>query len=182
MQAGEVIFIVLLNCLVIIVCYIFQKKSLQKHIKHLKTEVQDLEDLVAAIIEEFEEIAEQNAAEIHPRNNTIEVSPLPESNRETPANRQSNDVETETNDEPDPLTTDIPSANQIYTEIKSSSPVNPKPAIEPLRSTGKRLVNDPRHQRVLELWDQGVSVEEIAKQLGTGRGEIQLVLGIYRRS
>ena len=51
-----------------------------------------------------------------------------------------------------------------------------------LSGKNARQVTDVRHQRILELWDQGLSIEEIAKNLGTGRGEVQLILGIYRRS
>jgi len=53
---------------------------------------------------------------------------------------------------------------------------------QPLFGKNVRPVTDGRHQRILELWEQGISIEEIAKELGTGRGEVQLILGIYRRS
>ena len=51
----------------------------------------------------------------------------------------------------------------------TSSEVSAKPAPR------KRAAN-PKHQRVRELHDEGLSVADIAKELGIGKGEITLIL------
>lgn len=47
--------------------------------------------------------------------------------------------------------------------------------------TMNTAVKDPRHQNILELRQEGLTVEEIAKRLGTGQGEIKLILGLYQK-
>jgi hypothetical protein len=43
--------------MVLLIFFFIQKRMIEKSLRHLKDEVQELEDLVAAIIEEFEDIA-----------------------------------------------------------------------------------------------------------------------------
>lgn len=186
-QVGGVILILVLNCIIIFVLYRLQQESLEKRIKNLKNQIQDLEDLVAAIIEEFEEVAAiTDAKTTEIKDAILESSNMIESDEQIPKNL--------TADYDNP----IPKNN-----INASTPNNPSQRIDPAISdhsapTGEsepgvgvetaqnvkfsRPVSDPKHQHILELWEQGVSIEEIAKTLGTGRGEIQLILGIYRRS
>jgi DNA-binding NarL/FixJ family response regulator len=183
-QVGEVLFVIALNCIVIFTLYRLQQKSLEKRIKHLKKEIQDLEDLVAAIIEEFEEIAEATdvkATDI--KNAILESATIIESNQDSKEatadyynqNAEVSDRETvlEAPNLPD---TSIPTITP-YLASESELEVESVPA-----SKNSRPVNDPRHQQILDLWEQGVSIGEIARKLGTGRGEVQLILGIYRRS
>ncbi|HBF36665.1 MAG TPA: hypothetical protein DDW50_05025 [Firmicutes bacterium] len=183
MAAGEVIFVIALNCFIIFLLYKFQQKSLEKRMKHLKNEIQDLEDLVAAIIEEFQEIAQATDAKANAVKNAIlESTPIIES--DGPVTGEQVTDFNETNEinipainpdifDPQPVNYDVP-----------KDPINEKEVVNHQTLFGKsaRPVTDIRHQHILELWDQGLSIEEIAKNLGTGRGEVQLILGIYRRS
>ena len=58
---------------------------------------------------------------------------------------------------------------QLPLTFSGPEPVAPSSPTQP-------VISDPRHRRVYELWRRGLTVEEIAKELGTGRGEIQLLL------
>ncbi len=183
MAAGEVIFVIALNCIIIWIIYKFQQKSLEKRMKHLKNEIQDLEDLVAAIIEEFEEIAEVTEARANDAKKAIlESTPVIESD-EPVIKRQVDDLYHEMNE------INIPESPAQQPTVLNEIPELSNDLVGEAETTrhqslsGKsRPVVDGRHQRILELWEQGTSIEEIAKELGTGRGEVQLILGIYRRS
>lgn len=184
MQAGEVIFVIALNCIIIFTLYRLQQKSLEKRIKHLKKEIQDLEDLVAAIIEEFEEIAAATDAKTNEVKNAIlDSAAIIESDR------ISNEIITDLYEENAEVGNDklISGAQNISPAVdpavKAYASADPGVGIESaLTNKISRPVSDSKHQRILDLWEQGVSIEEIAKNLGTGRGEVQLILGIYRRS
>lgn len=188
-QVGEVVFVIALNCIIIIILYRMQQKSLEKRIKHLKTEIQDLEDLVAAIIEEFEEIAEATdvrATEV--KNAILESATIIESDqtskevtsKEATADFYGKNTEIVNNE----VISDVRNMpNTIVPTIMPYSAGESEPGVEPAPIIrNNRPVNDLKHQHILDLWEQGVSIEEIAKSLGTGRGEVQLILGIYRRS
>jgi DNA-binding NarL/FixJ family response regulator len=43
-------------------------------------------------------------------------------------------------------------------------------------------VRDPKHRQILNLWQQGMEISQIARELGIGQGEILLILGLYKRS
>jgi uncharacterized protein (DUF433 family) len=222
-HAGEFFLILLLNCIVIFVLYFYQKRLIEKNIKHLKEEVHELEDLVAAIIEEFEDIADTNVDQAKPGqisasnqelgisyptvgdfldnmeesdfNETVED---PETSRK-PLNQVNMANDTAVNVTADSLNQDAEvdesaaDLDKIEEETSvAAGTVDVKPEVvakvglpvssKPGGSIQLETINDPRHRRILELRQQGVTVEEIARQLKTGRGEIQLVLGLYRRS
>lgn len=202
MQVGEFFFILILNSIIIGTLYLIQKKSLEKHIKRLKNEVQNLEDLVAAIIEEFEEIAEINESEALSAENDTDATSSPALSVATNAYQ----VEPDDGKNDLILTNDSNHSNRLNdfdkvfleeineinhfseVQLEMDLPMEPttKDIVEhPKISEGQinlRTANDPKHQRVLDLWSQGISIEEIARELGTGRGEIRLILGIYKRS
>ncbi len=181
MQVGEVLFIIALNCIIIAVLYLWQRNSIEKRIKHLKNEVQDLEDLVAAIIEEFEEIAEATDAKISEVQNRSSAVNLTESSvallktgAELPSDYPSEIISEEKQSEVSQVIEDTQS-------IQDSESITDEPSEPRTKTESQRPVSDPKHQRILDLWQEGIAIEEIAKELGTGRGEVQLILGIYRR-
>lgn len=225
MHAGELLLILIFNGIVIFVLYYFQKRLIEKNIKHLKEEIHELEDLVAAIIEEFEDIAEINtdktqADEKSGSNHELSMSlnyptvgdfldNLAEDDLNKPiqavedsrmplaqvdnANGTMISTIADSLDEDDEvdapvgelnrnrtvsLRTDVTVAQEMDGAISEESSRGSKPET-PMKLES---INDPRHRRILELRQQGITVEEIARQLKTGRGEIQLVLGLYRRS
>jgi hypothetical protein len=45
-----------------------------------------------------------------------------------------------------------------------------------------KVVSDSKRQKVLDLAQQGLEIAAIAKQLKMGQGEIQLILGLYKKS
>lgn len=134
----EIVLILMVNTGLILIMQRFQNRELDQKIKVLKNDVQELEDLVTAIIEEFEEVA-----------GTLEY-------------KEKTDNE---------VTTSLPDASPQTNEAPSLE----QPAVE----TG---TTESRHQCILDLSCRGLSVEEIAKELGIGRGEVSLILGLYKRS
>jgi uncharacterized protein YoxC len=179
-QVGEIIFVIALNCIIIFILYSLQHKLLEKRIKYLKKEVQDLEDLVAAIIEEFEEIAEATESKVTEVQNALsEASPVVEIGPEIPMEMNDHfNIESEDSSKLIHPVENLPSdQNQINPPDKIEVRVEPNQNVEYFRP-----VTDPKHQQILDLREQGVSIEEIARHLSTGRGEVQLILGIYRRS
>lgn len=191
MHVAEFLVILIINFIVIFILYYLQKRLIEKSITHLKKEIQELEDLVAAIIEEFEDIADTGADVSKPAA-TFSPKDEPELNyppavdflvnteadnfngsihQDTPLNQPADTI----NNSPVNRSADHQESNKAsWGEFQSGS--KPETLFKP------ELINDPKHRRILELRQKGITVEEIARQLGTGRGEIQLVLGIYRRS
>lgn len=141
MHFGEIIVIIVLNGFLVACLFHIQKQSLDHELKHLRQEVQELENLVAAIIEEFEDVAGLND---------------------------------DATKEEEHMTAEEPIVIQ-----------EGNPAIEVMNETGESQEDqqgiDARHEQILNLRQQGISVEEIARRLGTSRGEVQLILGIYRK-
>jgi hypothetical protein len=216
---------------------------IEKSIKNLKKEIHELEDLVAAIIEEFEDIADANI-------NKDQRSEIPAQTGEFPVrtddsfvtsgespvttqglmsdyptvgdfldNLAENDLQQTAqavktpkkpfpfvdednntfNKAAKPFHTTVAAVQETGEELDQDQPEIPTPdagnkepevvfAMESSKSSKSEgtiqleSVNDPRHKRILELREQGMTVEDMARQLGTGRGEILLVLGLYRRN
>lgn len=143
--------------MIIYFLHVLHKRSIAKTVQHLRKEVNELENLVAAIIEEFEEVADrvwQTETKI-PAEKPIE-----------PVVFQEEELVQVFSKEPLP---------EIL-ESKENEPPETLPMFQP------QEIIDPKHQRIFQLWQDGLAIEEIAKQLGTGRGEVQLILGIYKRS
>lgn len=177
MNGGEIFITISINCLVIYFLHVFHKRSIANTLQQLRKEVNELENLVAAIIEEFEDVADrvwpnepEGPVEKSDKIQAIEVESI--------QSFDESDVDFSKLTEAEPLDT-------IQVD-ESESPINLNSAenepSETLPIFQPHEIIDPKHQRVMELWNEGLAVEEIAKQLGTGRGEVQLVLGIYKRS
>lgn len=68
----------------------------------------------------------------------------------------------------------------------SSPPSSPEAAAQPER--GEKKGRKPKvipeqlpewHQQIIELWQQGLAIPEIARQTGKGQGEVQLIVDLY---
>ena len=42
-------------------------------------------------------------------------------------------------------------------------------------------ISDPKHQKVIGLWQQGFGIPEIAQELAIGPGEVRFILGLYKQ-
>ena len=157
MDGGEIFITISINCLIIYFLHVLHKRSIAKTIQHLRKEVNELENLVAAIIEEFEDVADRVLQ-------TEPEKPV-EKAIEPPALKEEKLVQV-VSSEPLP---------EIFESRKNEQS-------ETLPIFQHQEITDPKHQRIFQLWKDGLAIEEIARQLGTGRGEVQLVLGIYKRS
>lgn len=221
MHFHDLVIILVFNLIVILVFFIVQKRAIAKNIKHLKTEIQELEDLVAAIIEEFEDIAvperQSESGVLEDQGRVSAVTHLGEFDDHL--NLAAEDLAS--NFESDPYENDFGEASFIsedgmnfeapageadesinFAEESAEdgrlnameySPGNEfglfkAPPNQNQKAPGKtegivnaEFINDPKHRRIFELWKQGLTIEEIARQLSMGRGEIQLIVGIYRR-
>ncbi len=175
MDGGAVLITLCINCLVIYFLHIIHKRSISNTIQNLRKEVNELENLVAAIIEEFEEVADRVWQTDAEKEREEPVKKKNEKNYEKSI-EFINPIESPTfKADKFEETVSIELDNSIP-EKKQEGPLETIPMFQP------QEIIDPKHHRILQLWKDGLAVEEIAKQLGTGRGEIQLILGIYRRS
>lgn len=177
MNGGEILVTISINCLLIYFLHVLHKRSIANTLQHLRKEVNELENLVAAIIEEFEDVAERVwpnepgkpvEKQIEPQAvNEDSVSELNETFADFLKPTEEEPMDTPEAAESEPLAT----LNSEESESPETLPMFPP----------QELI-DPKHQRIMQLWKEGLAIEEIAKQLGTGRGEVQLVLEIYKRS
>lgn len=178
MNGGEILISILLNCFVIYILHILHKRSISKTIENVRKEVYELENLVSAIIEEFEEVADEalktgiekpdNKSVIDKEKNQNPVEERIESVNEKPAGTEAQKKEKF-------VDSDFDKSSSDYSEVNFEGTPETIPMFQP------HEIVDPRHNRILQLWKDGLAIEEIAKQLGTGRGEVQLILGIYKR-
>ncbi len=212
MHAFEILLILIMNFIVIAILYYIQKRLVEKSLRHLKVEVQELEDLVAAIIEEFEEIAGSIEDGTQINNEPASESQAPglvyptvddfldklgdgdfsEKIQEGIFNEnylpEANFNQNTAPDRPKRVVSEIePNHNKPETSDNHRQPDGPLPGVlkEDAKSdalVNEELINDPKHRQIINLWRQGTTIEEIARRLEIGRGEIQLVLGIYKRS
>ena len=187
MHVQEFFLILGINCAVIFLLHLMQKRAIEQRLKHLKKDVQDLEDLVAAIIEEFEEVAELTTS--NKQTEPLLTPGLDEQHISEPLHSLDpavvplTEIKNEQDEETELVTTDTSITDPtLYFDdlIKAEQPECICPPDPPVVKTP--VFRDPKQRQILELWQQGVAIEEIARQLGTGRGEIQLILGIYKRS
>ncbi|MGE5604689.1 MAG: DUF6115 domain-containing protein [Bacteroidota bacterium] len=177
MNGGEILITIIINCLIIYFLHVLHKRSIAKTLQHLRKEVNEMENLVAAIIEEFEDVAERvwpNEPE-RPTENSIEPQAVKEESVQAFAEPFADFLQLT---EEEPLSTPKATGGEPLGTLNSEESVLP----ETLPMFPPQELVDPKHQRIMQLWKEGLAIEEIAKQLGTGRGEVQLVLGIYKRS
>ena len=202
MRFQDFVLIFAINCVIIYILHTFQKKAINESLKNLKKEIGDLENLVAAIIEEFEEIAdsvipkESDRSDDKPFNNSKEpfnhkflasFSESDESRRSPGGVIELNNFDKPSADFEDSVS--LPFSPRTVSEPAASNIESISETAQVVSNNGKSQrqielthIKDPKHKQILELWNQGLAIEEISKKLEKGRGEIQLVLGLYKRS
>ncbi len=178
MNGGEVLITISINCFVIYFLHVLHKRSIANILQRLRKEVNELENLVAAIIEEFENVAERVWSDEPEK--PMEEFFKPQVNYEEESapilNEPFADFLKLTEEEPMEIKEATEKESSEALTVKASEPAEILPVFQP------QEITDPKHQNILQLWQAGLAVEEIAKQLGTGRGEVQLILEIYKRS
>jgi hypothetical protein len=154
MSIGSFIGILIFNGTVIFGLYLWQMRLMGRKLKTIRQELQKLEDLVVAIIEEFSEVVTENVASplLTPTQSSTESSFVNHSPVAPPLE--------------DPPGLELAAVPEVTPQICQAFP-----AIE---------IEDSKHQKVLNLRDQGLEVAEIAKQLAIGQGEVKLILGLYQ--
>ncbi|NLW47768.1 MAG: hypothetical protein GXY86_10595 [Firmicutes bacterium] len=178
MNGGEILISLCINCFVIYILHILHKRSISKTIENVRKEIYELENLVAAIMEEFEEVADEvlqtdiKKPNDEPFENETKTENLVEKPNELP---DEDFIETEGLKKEESEEQNFNQAFSDDLEFDQQEPLDTIPMFQP------HEIIDPRHNRILQLWKDGLAIEEIAKQLGTGRGEVQLILGIYKR-
>ncbi len=178
MNGGEIFIFISINCLIIYLLHVLHKRSIAKTLQHLRKEVNELENLVAAIIEEFEEVAEGvlSSETEKPAEKSFEPQIITE--KET--------VQVINEPVPDSFKLSVAEPEETLELTVSESLENFKAKENEIPETlpifQPQDIIDPKHQQIVQLWKEGLAIQEIAKQLGTGRGEVQLILGIYKRS
>jgi hypothetical protein len=165
-RSSQLIGILFANILFFVGGYFLQKRALEKRVKHLKKQVEELENLVAAMIEEFETVAGIDPESLEPVEEEHSTSAQP----------------FEASGEMESLLPN-PSAASLALEIDRAEELQPD-------QTGVTGVDADKpgdfpgdyRQRIYQLWQAGESVAHIAKQLNTGQGEVELALKFYKRS
>jgi len=177
LNGGEILVTISINCLIIYLLHVLHKRSIANTLQHLRKEVDELKNLVAAIIEEFEDVAERVWPNEpgKPMGRHIEPHAVKDDSV-TALDERFADFLKPTEEEP----MGIPKATASEPSATLNSEESESPETLPMFPPQELI--DPKHQRIMQLWKEGLAIEEIAKQLGTGRGEIQLVLEIYKRS
>lgn len=178
MNVGGFLVSLCINCLIIYILHVLHKRSISNTIQNVRKEVYELENLVVAIIEEFEEVADgilqtdsEKSGDRSVENKKKIEKPV-ENPIELPA-ENSVAAEILRKDE-----SEEPDSSESFPDYPALGHEGTPEAI-PMFQPHEKV--DPRHNRILQLWKDGLAIEEIAKQLGTGRGEVQLVLGIHKR-
>ncbi len=143
MKAGQFLIVILLNVGLIFGLYYVQKRLLEKRIRHLNKQVVDLENLVAAIMEEFEAVFDEKVTV----NSDFQIK-----------------------------TGDSSAASQLI-----DSGMNPPTTFQKVLNETEIGTKESREQ-IYELWNNGLTIEAIAKQLRTGQGEVQLAIKMHKRS
>jgi hypothetical protein len=177
-NGGEILISLLINCFVIYILHILHKRSISKTIENVRKEVYELENLVSAIIEEFEEVADEvlkTEIEKPDDRSVIDKTKIEKPVEEPIEFAKGKSAETESQKEEESLDFDFDQSSSDYSELNFEGTPETIPIFQP------HEIVDPKHKRILQLWKDGLAIEEIAKQLGTGRGEVQLILGIYKR-
>lgn len=173
MRFVEVITLLGFNILIVMVMQHFHSRNLERRLKRVSQEIRELEDLVAAIIEEFEEVAGMQDTSKEEAEMNIEpvIVQEPEMNAQ-PVIRQ----------EPEVLEQPVMAEEREMLVQPFISPERPQNKVSPVRAGVSAQPVDAKHQQVITLRNQGMDVADIARKLGIGRGEVNLILGLYQRS
>lgn len=157
----EFITFIGLNIFIVMVMQHFHGRNLELRLKRVTQEIQELENLVAAMIEELEEAAGVEETSVK----EPETMSLPLLTQEPEMTVS-------------PVTVYEPKADvkQVAVPVRLQDETGSIQAEEQSQS-----IDDKRRQ-VLTLRSQGMDVADIARKMGIGRGEVNLILGLYQRS
>ena len=177
MNGAALLITIFINCLIIYILHVFHRRSIATTVKNLRKEVNELENLVVAIIEEFEEVADE-VWRAKPEKPPLKSSSPPDNEPLEPEKLNEEESLEVFAEEPIVETTET-TGSTTEKPLERLPEEKPSESIPTFRSPE---FIDPKRQRVFELWNNGLMAEEIAKQMGIGQGEVQLILGIYKRS
>lgn len=175
-----------LNMMITFLMHRLQNRALDRRLHQVRQEIEVMEDLVAAMIAELEE-ATADLPKLSAENGGAKAPDQAVGFDEASAVIDSSEgyqpqFDSKTTEEPvntpqvDFSMLEAEPLEEI--EVSESESVVSSAVLEPEVVQGLA----PKYQQILELHRQGEEVEEIAKQLGLGRGEVQLILGLYQRS
>ncbi|HHY60855.1 MAG TPA: hypothetical protein GX504_09575, partial [Clostridia bacterium] len=71
-------------------------------------------------------------------------------------------------------------SRRVHGSPEGKAPAPPAPAKEEKREASGSLFEIELYRRVFQAYDAGKSVTEIARELGRGKGEIELILNLRR--
>jgi hypothetical protein len=213
MRNGDVLLCLIFNAAVIFGLYFWQTRLLGRKLKRVKREIQELEDQVVAIIEEFSESVTETPAALQlkseppvkpqkkvvsnsagkPHESTSLAKARPETNK---SSSQASEVKQELIPPTRPKAKPKPKAKSKVKEtfttnsagISGANPsarqVNPESGLQSPAEFSPPLAGtlESKRQMVLKLARQGMEIAEIARQLQMGQGEIQLILGLNKKS
>jgi DNA-binding NarL/FixJ family response regulator len=143
MPFGAYLFFIIFNITLVLGINHFQNRAVKARIRRMKQEIQELEDLVVAIVAEIEDAVGEGTAA------------------------------------PDAALPEITAQSKERSSFDDSTPSNPPANRRVFLET--EVVN-PKHRQILDLWQQGMEMPQIARKLRIGQGEIRLILGLYKRS
>jgi len=121
--------------------------------------------------EEAEEAARPEEPTERQLAESVVVEGTPEATNEPP---QTVDVQREEPQLPQEQEPQRPAPQTQPPAREGSKPTKGKKA-----GTAKRPKLPPWNEKIIELWQQGVSVPEIARQVEKGQGEVQLIIDLY---
>ncbi|HOP75161.1 MAG TPA: hypothetical protein PLC07_08945 [Bacillota bacterium] len=170
MRLVEVITLLGFNILIVMVMQHFHGRNLERRLKRVSQEIRELEDLVAAIIEEFEEVAGLDEAS----NEELGMANQPMQVQESKATYQPMIIQEPENIDRPVVVNDPAMAFQPVDSLQDV-------AVSAQAEENGQSVDDKR-QQVLALHSQGMEVADIARKMGIGVGEVKLILGLYQRS
>lgn len=170
MSVGAFLGFLILNLVLVAGFTYIMMYRIEKRLKKLKAEIQEMEDLVVALVDELEETASAPPVSSEPVHPSVEPvfsqADLAIPNFPATFTLPEPSVEPETN-------------SYLPKTFPLSEPSEPEPIVA---ASPRKPINDPKHQKILDLWRQGHEIPEIARRLTMGPGEIRLVLGLYKQN
>ncbi len=153
MSIGWFIAIVIVNLLLGWVMLKLYHRSLEKKLAAFNQQLQEMEEIVAAVMEEIEILTEGTGES---ETEMVEIQ-----------------EEDEADSAPVPFQSRLPAG---FTEERFGQDKYYLPDEPPLENPGNTK------RTVYQLWEEGLPVEEIARRLGTGLNEVQLAIKFGKRS
>jgi FtsZ-interacting cell division protein ZipA len=164
----------LILMLVLVVLVFWERKSSGRRLSELEARLRQVEELlleICALMEEEETTIESPAsAQQETENSKAPGRENPQPVGQTPPPIASGPVEV-----------------AVTASGQPQSPsVQPKPKTPPKKEVKKESKHKVKreklpqwNQQIIQLWQQGLPVPEIARQTGKGQGEVQLIIDLY---